>query len=191
MSEFELVDMLRSHDASLVLDKPLEEIAVEIAAKIPMSRQEFNTLSIPTAHLTEYGFCIHDYTMSPCQRFRDCLNCTEQVCIKGDRRIDGLKERHTIIVRLKEQAEQEILDGTAGADRWYEIHDLTEKRLKELIGIMEDPTISEGTIIKLRNDYEFSPLRRAVEARVQQNQHTDPEQPLLENLQKLLGGRLG
>lgn len=188
MSEFELVDMIRSHDNALSLDQPLEEIAEQIASKIPMTRQEFNTLAMPTAHITEYGFCIHDFTMSPCQRFRDCLNCTEQVCVKGDRRIDHLRERHTIIEKLRDKAAQEIKEGTAGADRWYQIHDLTEKRLRELIGIMENPNIQPGAIIKLRNENEFSPLRRAIEAKTEKN---EPEQSLIEDMQKLLGGGLG
>ena len=180
MSEFELVDMIRTHDNALSLDKPLEEIAEQVAAKIPMTRQEFNTLAIPTAHITEYGFCIHDFTMSPCQKFRDCLNCTEQVCVKGDRRIKALKEHHVLIKTLRDKAAQEIEEGTAGADRWYEIQDLTEKRVCELIGIMEDPKIANGAIIKLKNDNEFSPLRRAIEARSDE-----------ENMKNLLGGGLG
>lgn len=188
MSEFELVDMIRSHDNALSLDQPLEEIAEQITAKIPMTRQEFNTLAIPTAHITEYGFCVHDFTMSPCQRFRDCLNCTEQVCVKGDRRIDRLKERHAIVEKFRDKAAQEIKEGTAGADRWYQIHNLTEKRLRELIGIMENPNIQNGAIIKLRNENEFSPLRRAIETKTQKN---ELEQPLIEDMQKLLGGGLG
>lgn len=165
MSEFELVDMIRSHDTALSLDQPLEEIAEQIAKKIPMTRQEFNTLAIPTAHITEYGFCIHDFTMSPCQRFRDCLNCTEQVCIKGDRRVARLKERYVIVEKLRDKAAQEIQEGTAGADRWFQIHDLTEKRLRELISLMENTNIQPGAIIKLRNENEFSPLRRAITAK--------------------------
>lgn len=191
MSEFELVDMIRSHDNSLILDKPLEELAEQIAAKIPMTRQEFNTLAIPTAHVTEYGFCIHDFTMSPCQSFRDCLNCTEQVCIKGDKRVDRLKERHAVVKNLRDNAEKEIEEGSADADRWFEIHYLTEKRLVELIAIMEDKNIPDGSLIKLRNDKEFSPLRRAVEAKVQKTEKNEEQQPLLEDLRNMLGGVFG
>jgi hypothetical protein len=129
--------------------------------------------------------------MSPCQRFRDCLNCTEQVCIKGDRRIDRLKERYTLVKQLKDKAQQEINDGTAGADRWYQIHDLTEKRLQELIGIMENPAIQNGAIIKLRNENEFSPLRRAIDSKTQKTLQPDQNQPLLEDVKNLLGGGLG
>jgi hypothetical protein len=99
-----------------------------------------------------------------------------------------LKERYAIVEKLRDKAAQEIKEGTAGADRWYEIHDLTEKRLRELIGIMENPNIQNGAIIKLRNENEFSPLRRAIETKTKKN---EPEQPLIEDMQKLLGGGLG
>jgi hypothetical protein len=165
MSEFELVDMLRRHDPELSLERSLTEIAEQIATQLPMTRQEFNALTIPTAHVTEYGFCIHDYVMSPCQRFRDCLNCTEQVCVKGDRRLDRIRGRYAQVRELKERAQREISEGSAGADRWYEIHALTEKRLSSLIAILEDPSIRDGAIVKLNNAQEFSPLRRAIEAK--------------------------
>jgi hypothetical protein len=191
MTEFELVAMIRAHDTSLSLDRSLEEIADQIAMKLPISRHEFNTLTMPTAHVTEYGFCVHDFAMSPCQRFRDCLNCTEQVCVKGDCRLDRIKDRYADVGLLKDRAEQEIREGTAGADRWYEIHALTEKRLNELIGILENPSIQDGAIVKLRNENEFSPLRRAVEARLGAKNVNPKEHPMLDEMRKMLGGGLG
>ena len=171
MSEFELVDMLRSHDPALQLGQPLEELIDDIAKKLPISREEFELLVIPTAHVTEYGYCVHDYVMSPCLRYRDCLNCSEQVCIKGDHRISRMKERLELIQKLAARAEAEIAEGSAGADRWYEIQKLTESRLRELIAIMEDSSVPDGTIIRLRNDAEFSPLKRALRAK-----HEDADQ---------------
>jgi hypothetical protein len=171
MSEFELADMLRSHDSTLTLDRPLAEIAEQITTLIPMTRQEFNTLAIPTAHVTEFGFCIHDYVMSTCQRYRDCINCTEQVCIKGDKRLDRMRVRYSQIKQLKQRAEEAIAEGSAGADRWYEIQALTEVRLAALIAILEDPSIEDGTIVRLNNENEFSPLRRALEAKTGSKQN--------------------
>lgn len=181
MSEFELVEMLRKHDTSLVMPSHLTEMAEQVTKRLPMTTQEFNSLVIPTAHITEYGFCIHDYVMSPCQRFRDCLNCSEQVCIKGDRRIERIKERRLQVKSLREDAESEIADGTAGADRWYEIQVLTEKRLNSLVEIFDDPTVENGTIIQLNNDNEFSPLLRVLESKMRPkalkltSSHSKPE----------------
>lgn len=56
----------------------------EFVSRTPISREEFLQLKFPTAHTTELGFCIHDWTMLPCQKHRDCINCTEHVCLKGD-----------------------------------------------------------------------------------------------------------
>ena len=165
MSEFELLDLLRKNDPSLSLDRPLAEIARRIWELIPMTPQEFNDLVHPTAHITRWGFCIHCFVMSPCQRFADCLNCSEHVCIKGDRRIDELRIQYQKVRELKMRAEEEIAQGAAGADRWFEIQVLTEMRLAELLSILEDPSIENGTIVRLRNQFEFSPMRRALEAR--------------------------
>jgi hypothetical protein len=192
MSEFELVEMLREHDTSLTLAQPLEEIAEQIAQQLPMSRHEFNTLAIPNAHITEYGFCIQDFVMNPCTRFADCINCTEQVCIKGDRRLALMKEHHGNVQIIIKNAEQEIADGTAGADRWYEMHVLTEKRMANLIDILENPDIPNGSIIKLRNENEFNPMLRAIESRLGKQTSLKPfKQQLLEtqlDLQEVKSG---
>jgi hypothetical protein len=165
MTEFELVDMLRSHDTALSLDQPLTEIAQQLATHLPVSAHEFNALPIPTAHVTEFGFCVHDFAMSPCERFRDCLNCTEQVCIKGDKRLANIKQRYEEVCALCASAEQELIEGTTGAGRWVEIHLLTRAHLKELIELMESPRLAAGAILRLCNGNDFSPVRRALTAR--------------------------
>jgi hypothetical protein len=155
-SEFELVEMLREHDPNLQLGESLELMAERIAKLIPMTRQEFNQLSVPNAHITEVGFCVHDFVFEPCPRFRDCNNCTEQVCIKGDRRLTRMKELRDQIGEQLAGAKAAKSEGAYGADRWEEHHDLTEKRLTNLIEIMEDPTIPDGSIIRLANPNQFS-----------------------------------
>jgi hypothetical protein len=176
----------------LTLAQPLEEIAEQIAQQLPMSRHEFNTLAIPNAHITEHGFCIHDFVMNPCTRFADCINCTEQVCIKGDRRLALMKEHHANVQSIIQNAKQEIEDGTAGADRWYEMHVLTETRMANLIDILENPDIPNGSIIKLRNENEFNPLRRAIESRLGTQTLMKPlDQPLIEKMLDLQGANSG
>lgn len=162
MDEFELLGMLREHSPALQLGTSLEAVAEQLATKLPMTRQEFNQLQIPTAHITELGFCIHDFVMSPCQRFRDCINCTEQVCIKGDRRTSLLKERQALVQAQIVNARSANEEGYYGSDRWIEIHELTERRLGNLIDIMEDPTIPCGSIIRLSNDREFNKSKMAI-----------------------------
>jgi hypothetical protein len=136
MSEFELLEMLRSHDPALSLHRSLREISEQLSLKLPMSQQEFNALAMPTAHITTFGFCLHDFVMSPCQRFRDCLNCSEQVCVKGDRRLDQIRQIYSQTKRMKDEADLAIREGTAGADRWFEIQALSTSRLEALLKIL-------------------------------------------------------
>jgi hypothetical protein len=182
MSEFELVEMLENASSGLTLYGP----DTEIATKVPMTRQEFNALIIPTAHVTELGFCVLDWTMEPCQKFRDCINCTEQVCIKGDKRKARLKEVYEDTVNEREKADKAIKEGLYGADRHYEHQIASEKKLKELLGIMNNPSIPDGSIIRLRNDKEFSPLKNAVQAKIEQTP-VEEDNEMLADLMDLFG----
>ena len=166
MSEFELVALLRAHDPDLASDKGQNEIAEQIRSTIPISRQEFNILTMPTAHVTESGFCGHNYVESPCQKFRDCVNCTEHLYIKGDKRLlPHTRDRLEKTRGLVQQAKRESGDGTFGADRWAEIHTLTEQRLVCLLSILEDDAVPDGSVIRLANPNEFNPFFRALESR--------------------------
>lgn len=164
ISEDEFVVMLRNQDPRLKTDASLKELAVEVSQKVPVTVSEFNKLTIPTAHITEVGFCIHDFVMSPCQRFRDCLNCSEHVCIKGDR-------RNAMLPQLLELSENQLLaarseetEGTFGADRWVQAQQLTVERLRQLNDIMENDSTPEGSIVRLAAPHEFSALKRAMKA---------------------------
>ncbi|SEH15758.1 hypothetical protein SAMN05428974_1513 [Sphingopyxis sp. YR583] len=161
-SEFELVAMLREHDPTLVRSKSELEIAEQIKAALPMTTAEFNALEKPTAHITEFGFCIHDFVMSPCQRFRDCLSCTEQVCVKGDGRLQGLRQQLELVEKEMEKAKEGAAEGAYGADPWTRVQSETHARLQSLIEIMQDPEIPDGSIIRIANPKEFSPARRAL-----------------------------
>ena len=112
-------------------------------------RDEFARLKVPTAHTTEFGYCIHDFSMLPCQLHRDCLNCTEQVCIKGDTVREADIRRHRAETRqLLEEALSASEDQHAGANRWVAHQQETLARLDELCTIFDDPDIPVGSVIQ-------------------------------------------
>ncbi len=189
MSEYEMVAKAEELDTSLTLFGP----SGEIEKHIPITIQEFNLMEKGAVHITEFGVCVHDFTMTPCEKYRDCLNCTEQVCIKGDQdKLKRIKIRLEEVTRQYNKAQDAMNNGHAGADRWYEYHKNTMHRLQELISILESPQVQEGAQIKLRNDKAFSPLRRAIESKITSpqlgNRH---ELTMLEDMTKLLGGGFG
>lgn len=189
MSEYEMVALAEELDTSLTLFGPSGEVAKHISVSI----QEFNTMEKGAVHVTEFGVCVHDFTMSPCEKYRDCLNCAEQVCIKGEKeKLARIKKRLSEVEEQYLAARKAVDDGLSGADRWHDYHKITLGRLKELVTIIEDPSVPDGTQIKLRNDKGFSPLRRAIESKVKKfalPNHEDMR--ILDDMKKMLGGGLG
>ena len=51
-------------------------------------------------HVTQFGACLHDFAMTPCPMFRDCLNCTEHACVKGDKRAEAALRDRLAVIRI-------------------------------------------------------------------------------------------
>lgn len=124
----------------------------KLPKNIPISRDEFARLKIPTAHTTDFGFCVHDYTMMPCDQHADCINCNEHVCVKGD-------ERKTVMIKRRLAEAQHLLarataatsKGYYGADTWMKRHQKTVVRLTQLDEILDNPAVPVGAVIQLTN----------------------------------------
>lgn len=103
------------------------------------------------AHITEFGYCVHNFVISPCTKFRDCINCTEQICIKGH---EANRERLAIRLEKLERVWAMALEGESlgeyGADKWVTHHVNTIQRIKSLLALMDNPEIADGALIKLR-----------------------------------------
>ena len=84
--------------------------------------------------------------------YRDCINCAEQECVKGD------AHKEANLRRLKDETEY-LLDRARtalnaeefGADTWVKHQSLTLERINALLGIMEDPDVPIGSRIRLNN----------------------------------------
>lgn len=173
MSDYEFVELTEELDPAKSLFGP----SSAIKKHVPVSTLEFNTLESAAAHVTEFGFCVHDYTISPCEKYRDCVNCTEHVCLKGGAEsLERIKARLQRTERLCEFADEGIRNGDMGADRWYQYQMKTVTRLRELVSILEDPDVEDGAMVKLKGN-DFSQLRRviakkSVEAVVEKDEST-------------------
>jgi hypothetical protein len=129
----------------------------EIPTNLPVTRSEFAAMIVPTAHVTPYGFCIHDFTTAPCELFRQCLDCQEHVCLKG------LADKTFRVAQALEVARENlskafraIADGVFGADDWVAIHRATVKRLEELLKILTDAEVSDGAVVQLNSTKTYS-----------------------------------
>jgi len=162
----------------------------KIRAHTPVTFSDLEAIGEGIAHVTEYGFCVHDFSMLPCQRHRDCLNCTEQVCIKGDdEKLDRLKKQRDGIRLQLNKTQQASEDEVYGADRWSQHQLQTLEQAEKLIQLLESPDLEDGAIIKLSNDQEFSPLNRALASHTAQTKPSIPSPNQdMDELRSLLGG---
>ena len=188
MSEQELVSLAEQIDPSKALFGPVGEVAKHF----PVTSLEFNALETAAVHVTEFGYCVHDYVMSPCEKYRDCLNCTEHVCIKGSsENLARIKYRLKNSEVLYLKAQEAIKQGDISADRWYQYHEKTVTRLRELVSILERSDIQDGAQIKLRGN-DFSQIRRVIAKKtVEAIEGDDKPQEMLADLTKILGDGFG
>jgi hypothetical protein len=139
----------------------------ELPKRVLIPRDEFARLIVPTAHTTDFGFCIHDYTMSPCQLNADCTHCQDLACIKGDEeRAAKLRLRLEEARSLYEHSLAAVGEGYAGGDRWMKHQEATVERLSQLCGILDDPSVPNGSVIQLATPHMASRVTQAVEARL-------------------------
>lgn len=189
MSEFEMVAAAEALDTSLSLFGPKGEISQHI----PITTQEFNLLERGPVHVTEFGVCIHDYVMSPCEKFRDCINCQEHVCIKGENeRLKRIKSRLEDVEKDLAESRDAMANGFMGADRWGEHHEKTVVRLRQLVEILERPEVPDKSQIKLRDGKDYSHLRRAIAAKAAGAlENNAPDAGLFSEMTRMLGSGHG
>ena len=122
-----------------------------------VTRSEFKSLGLAAAHTTEYGWCEHDFASEPCHVHRDCLNCEEQECIKGEaQKEENLRTLKFETEDLLRVAREALSDEEYGADAWVAHQQLTLDRANSLLSILEDPAVPAGTRIRL--DVSSAPL---------------------------------
>ncbi len=168
---------------------------VKIKANLPVTFADLEAVGEGIAHVTEYGFCVHDFSMLPCQKHRDCLNCTEQVCVKGDdsklQRLTQQREGIRLQLKKTQEASSSGEFDVGSVDRWTAHQTKTLERVEQLIQIIESPDTANGAVIRMRHDQEFSPLKRALAAKSSTPKLSAPakdiEEPEIDELRALLG----
>ena len=115
-----------------------------------VARSEFKGLGLTAAHTTEYGWCAHDFASEPCQMYRDCINCEEQECIKGEEQKEAnLRMLKSETEYLLKQAREALGEEGYGADTWVRHQTDTLERANALLMILDDPAVPVGSRIRL------------------------------------------
>ena len=141
--------------------------------RVPTTPAEHNLGVAGPTHRTEFGVCEHDWASLPCTKNRDCVSCSEHMYFKGDAQShERIKARHEHRVAESTKALDAIVAGTRVADRWLEHALKALVREAELLRLMEDDSIPDGSAIRLADESaEHTHLRRALAQRLPRRKH--------------------
>lgn len=115
-----------------------------------IKRDELMASGRPASHTTPYGYCSLDFAAEPCSRHRECLDCDEQECVKGEQhREDNLRRKRAETAQALARARAALDDEEYGADQWVKHHQRKLERVDELLAIIDDPHVPLGARIRL------------------------------------------
>ncbi len=145
---------------------PMFEAARVQGVNQPVDRREFTEAQIGAALLSDFGICVHDYSLLPCQSFGDCLGCSENVFVKGDETHRAKIEKRLALTEIQLADALAAMDEKYyGVDKWVETHRRSIERMKQMLAFHDDPCIPDGTIVNLAEVSNDSAVAMAIRDR--------------------------
>ena len=144
------------------------DVSFAPSCRPPTTPEQFNWGADAPVQRTEFGVCEHDWVMAPCMKNRDCLNCSEHACVKGDAAVHArIRHLHEHDLAECTKALDAVLSGATVADRWLEHALKSLIREQQLLSLLESDDVEDGAVIRLSDaSAEHSHLSRALEQRL-------------------------
>jgi hypothetical protein len=124
-------------------------LAETVKKLTPVEREEFIKARINTAHLTDIGACIQDWSLAPCPKHGSCAGCGDHLVIKGNlvqkARAERLLAEHESILA---HAKSEMDEGMFGVSDWVAHHAKVAEGLRKTVAVHNDPEIPAGTVVQ-------------------------------------------
>lgn len=131
----------------------LLETTQEQEPKQPITSEEAELYGQGPFHRSRYGICRRSWRLGPCNKFADCLNCSELLMCKGDKvAADIIASDRNNLMQTYKAAQQAITNGERAASRWTEKAGPQIERLDQLLAIFNDPSISDDSPIEMAGE---------------------------------------
>jgi len=119
----------------------------------PVTNEEEQLYGQGPFHRSRYGICRRSWRAGPCNKFADCLNCSELLMCKGDKiAADIIKLDRDNLVQTYTAAQRAIAEGERAASRWTEKAGPQIDRLDSLLAILHNPEIPDGSPIEIAGE---------------------------------------
>lgn len=134
----------------------LEEKAQAIAKINSISYEEALKIELGSIHITQYGICRHDYSLTPCPKDKDCGNCGEFSVMKGN---EKHRREASYQVQILEKAlldaKEAEQDGHTGARRWIDVNEPKLERWQKIKAFLEDDSVPNNTMFTLADSSDY------------------------------------
>ena len=130
----------------------------------PLYRPAFRDTAIATAHTTDLGLCVTDWSLAPCPDHGSCARCSEHLIVKGDPKEKAaaeklLNEHEWFLADAVREAEED----TYGASNYVAHHRSMVEGLRRILAVHNDPDIPDGTLVQLNTGMPPRLVNRALE----------------------------
>lgn len=128
----------------------LEKKAQTLAKINSITYEEALKIELGSIHITQYGICRHDYSLTPCPKDKDCGNCGEFSVMKGnEKHRKEASYQVQILERALLDAKEAEQDGHTGARRWIDVNEPKLERWQKIKAFLEDDSIPNNTMFTL------------------------------------------
>ncbi|TRN90391.1 integrase [Pseudomonas viridiflava] len=154
----------------------------------PVTEEKAESYGMGPYHRSRYGICRRSWRAGPCIKFADCTNCSELLACKGDKiALEAIKGDLKHMSRTREAAQRAVAAGERSGGLWLAKAEPQIIRLVELVNIMENPDIPDGSPIQmLGTDFSHESVLIAEKAQEAGVQLLDKEQLAIEYGQDLM-----
>ncbi|WP_042110975.1 hypothetical protein, partial [Acinetobacter haemolyticus] len=181
MSEFkaESRKLLELGLASLDGTTALEAVKVNVPVTFEMLGRKDR---IGTVQVSGYGYCEHDWTMTPCTKAGECISCKEHACVKGlPKNVEHLKQLEDVVQNELNRAAAATQEGFHGANAWLVYHGKKLAIIKTLLKYLEDDQLPDGLILRIPEELDVSLTKIALGEQNLMNT-VDEKNPMSEQL---------
>lgn len=150
----ESADELEERGRAVGLGQSNKSLAQRSSSNEPILASELGGMEGKIAHKTIYGFCIHDFSVEPCPKFRGCLGCSEHKCVKGDdEKLRRIKIQKEFLRETLENAQKGVEEEYFGADKWLGDAVRDYEMACQLVNILEDTELPDGSVVACEDVY--------------------------------------
>ena len=105
---------------------------------------------ISAYHKTQYGYCRHNFALTPCPKDKWCNNCGEAFFQKGnEEQVRSTVADIGLTKAAIERCRQAIEEGEGGVEDWLDRHLYDLERYETKLAMLNDPSIEDGTLLTL------------------------------------------